>query len=88
MSRDAPSLDELYGPGAEAADDWAGHLDELAERAMALDQQIRSIYEKELTELWEKNRALEGQLESAGEEIARLRQALADAASPTTSGTA
>lgn len=88
MSRDAPSLDELYGQGAEAADDWSGHLDELAERAAAHEQQLRSIYEKELTELWEKNRALEGQLESAGEEIARLQQALADTAAPAASGAA
>lgn len=74
MSRDSPTLDEIYGPGAEAADGWAGHLDELADRAAALEQQTRSIYEKELTDLWEKNCALEGQLEGAGEEIDRLKQ--------------
>jgi hypothetical protein len=73
MSRDAPSLDQVFGVGAEEADGRAAYLDDLAERAAPLEQQIRSIYEAELDKLWQENRTLEGKLIDAGEEIERLR---------------
>lgn len=76
MSRESPTLDDLYGPGAEAADAFAGHLDDLAERFLDLggDSSAREqVYEAELQKMWQENRLLEGQLVSAGEEIERLR---------------
>jgi hypothetical protein len=84
VSREAPTLDDLYGPGAEAADDFAGHLDELRSgfelqhrmNEGDCDEAIK-VYESELTKMWQENRLLEGQLVSAGEEIERLRAELA-----------
>lgn len=78
MSRDSPTLDELYGPGAEDADNFASYLDSLRERWEVYCSRgdpaggIAPVYEAELTRLWNENRKLEGQLVSAGEEIERL----------------
>jgi hypothetical protein len=87
MSRDAPTLDDLNGPGAEEASDFAEHLDDLRERCLAYAKAhagdfttaTEEIYDPVITKLHDENRRLEGQLVSAGEEIERLKNIAFDA---------
>jgi hypothetical protein len=87
MSRDAPTLDDLNGPGAEEASDFAEHLDDLRERCLAYAKvhagdfttATEEIYDPVITKLHDENRRLEGQLVSAGEEIERLKNIALDA---------
>lgn len=86
MSRDVPTIDELNGPGAEAASDFAEHLEDLREKcfayakahAMDYHTATEEVYDPVLTKLHDENRRLEGQLVSAGEEIERLRNIALD----------
>jgi len=81
MSRDVPTIDELYGPGAEAASDLAEHLDDLREKMLAYAKAhagdyttaTEEIYDPVIAKLHEENKLLENQLVAAGEEIERLR---------------
>jgi hypothetical protein len=83
MSRDVPTLDELNGPGAEEASDFADFLELLREQcltyakehAMDYHTATEEIYDPVIINLRNENRRLEGNLVSAGEEIERLRAA-------------
>ena len=87
MSRDAPTLDDLNGPGAEESSDFADHLDDLRERCLAYAKAhagdfttaTEEVYDPVITKLHDENRKLEGQLVSAGEEIERLTNLCFDA---------
>lgn len=78
MSRDVPTLDELNGPGAEEASDFADHLEDLRQNCITTATEI--VYDPIITRLHDENRKLEGQLVSAGEEIERLKNLYFDAA--------
>lgn len=87
MSRDVPTLDELNGPGAEAASDFADYLEDLRQDCIAYYQMhagdlttaTEIVYDPVITKLHDENRKLEGQLVSAGEEIERLKNLFLDA---------
>lgn len=87
MSRDAPTLGELYGPGAEEADADAEYLEGLREKlfayakahAMDYHTATEEVYDPVITKLRDENKKLESQLVSAGEEIERLKNLFFDA---------
>jgi len=87
MSRDVPTLDELNGPGAEEASDFADHLEDLRQNCLMYAKMhagdfhtaTEIVYDPVITKLHDENRKLEGQLVSAGEEIERLRNISLDA---------
>lgn len=87
MSRDVPTLDELYGPGAEDADAFAEHLEDLREKFLAYAKEhamdyhtaTETVYDPVITKLHDENRKLESQLVSAGEEIERIKNLYFDA---------
>ncbi len=87
MNREAPTLDDLYGPGAEEASDFADHLEDLRQRCILYSKQhagdwttaTETVYDPVITRLHDENRRLEGQLVSAGEEIERLKNIALDA---------
>jgi hypothetical protein len=68
MNRDSPTLDDLYGIGAEAADDFAGTMDEIwgrIEKVLPESPNFgaedeyelgRKIFEAEMTKLWDSYR--------------------------------
>lgn len=88
MSRDAPTLDDLNGPGAEEGSDFADYLEDLRQETILYSQQhagdwttaTETVYDPVITKLHDENRRLEGQMVSAGEEIERLKNLFYDAA--------
>jgi hypothetical protein len=88
MSRDSPTLDELNGPGAEAASDFAEYLDDLRQECITYSKMhagdwttaTETVYDPVIIKLHDEHRKLEGQLVSAGEEIERLKNLYFDAA--------
>lgn len=87
MSRDVPTLDELNGPGAEEASDFADYLDDLRQECITYYKMhagdfhtaTETVYDPVITKLRDENRKLEGQLVSAGEEIERVKNLYFDA---------
>ncbi len=83
MSRDNPTIDELYGPGHEEGEALAEYLEELRQDCITYAKMhagdfhtgTELTYDPVITKLHNENRRLESDLVSAGEEIERLRWA-------------
>jgi hypothetical protein len=86
MSNESPSLDDLYGVGAEAADDFGGTMDEIWERIRKLmpepagfgdesadyDDAARKVFEAEMTKMWDSYRDMCRRHEHALDQTERL----------------
>lgn len=93
MSRDVPTIDELYGHGTEEAEAFEEHLEDLRQDVITyykmhagdLTTATELIYDPVITKLYDENRKLEDRLVAAGEDIEYMRAKIADLESQSTS---
>jgi hypothetical protein len=77
MSRESPTLDDLYGVGAEKAEAWGEFLETLQhEHLDAGCPYPPAAYIREIERIESERATAEGQAVSAGEEVDRLRGAI------------